>query len=60
METGALCWQKEWSSRKHENRAPMGEQEGSRHLEVYDSQASDALPNMNLCKHKEQKKMKGV
>ena len=52
--------QKEWSSREQENRAPIGEQEGPRHLEVYDSQASDTLPNMNLCKHQEQKKMKRV
>ena len=34
----------------------MGEQESPRHLEVYDSQASNTLPNMNLCKHQEQKK----
>lgn len=60
MEPGALCLQKEWSSREQENRAPIGEQEGPRHLEVYDSQASDTLPNMNLCKHQEQKKMKRV
>ena len=34
----------------------MGEQEGPRHLEVYDSLASNTLPSMNLCKHQEQKK----
>lgn len=60
METGALCLQKEWSSREHENRAPVGEREGSRHLEVYDSLASNTLPNMNLCKHQEQKKMRSL